>query len=56
MNTALLSALHEIETEKGIPFETVKRVLEESLLAAYREREGAVEGAEVGRASCRERV
>ncbi|ABG04372.1 NusA antitermination factor [Rubrobacter xylanophilus DSM 9941] len=47
MNTALLSALHEIETEKGIPFETVKRVLEESLLAAYREREGAVEGAEV---------
>ena len=35
MNTALLSALHEIETEKGIPFETVKGVLEESLLAAY---------------------
>jgi transcription termination/antitermination protein NusA len=30
MNTALLSALHEIETDKGIPFETVKGVLEES--------------------------
>ena len=28
MNTALLSALHEIETDKGIPFETVKGVLE----------------------------
>jgi hypothetical protein len=26
MNTALLSALHEIETDKGIPFETVKGV------------------------------
>ena len=47
MNTALLSALHEIETEKGIPFDTVKEVLEESLLAAYEKREGAVEGAEV---------
>ena len=35
MNTALLSALHEIETDKGIPFDTVKDVLEESLLAAY---------------------
>jgi transcription termination/antitermination protein NusA len=35
MNTALLSALHEIEVDKGIPFETVKGVLEESLLAAY---------------------
>src|SRR5919202_328537 len=47
MNTALLSALHEIEVDKGIPFETVKDVLEESLLAAYENREGAVEGAEV---------
>ena len=47
MNTALLSALHEIELDKGIPFETVKDVLEESLLAAYENREGAVEGAEV---------
>ena len=44
MNTALLSALHEIETDKGIPFETVKGVLEESLLAAYENREGAIEG------------
>ncbi len=47
MNTALLSALHEIEIEKSIPFETVKGVLEESLLAAYEGREGAEEGAEV---------
>lgn len=47
MNTALLSALHEIETDKGIPFEIVKSVLEESLLAAYEGREGAVEGARV---------
>ena len=47
MNTALLSALHEIETDKGIPFETVKEVLEESLLAAYENREGAEEGARV---------
>jgi transcription termination/antitermination protein NusA len=47
MNTALLSALHEIETDKGIPFETVKGVLEESLLAAYENREGAEEGARV---------
>jgi N utilization substance protein A len=47
MNTALLSALHEIEVGKGIPFQTVKSVLEESLLAAYEGREGAVEGAEV---------
>lgn len=47
MNTALLSALHEIETEKGIPFETVKGVLEESLLAAYEGREGAEEDARV---------
>jgi len=47
MNTALLSALHEIETDKGIPFETVKGVLEESLLAAYEGREGAEEGARV---------
>jgi transcription termination/antitermination protein NusA len=47
MNTALLSALHEIEVDKGIPFDTVKDVLEESLLAAYENREGAVEGAEV---------
>jgi transcription termination/antitermination protein NusA len=47
MNTALLSALHEIETDKGIPFETVKGVLEESLLAAYENREGAEEGAMV---------
>jgi transcription termination/antitermination protein NusA len=47
MNTALLSALHEIETDKGIPFETVTEVLEESLLAAYDNREGAEEGARV---------
>ena len=47
MNTALLAALHEIETDKGIPFETVKGVLEESLLAAYENREGAEEGARV---------
>ena len=47
MNTALLSALHEIETDKGIPFDTVTGVLEESLLAAYENREGAVEGAMV---------
>jgi N utilization substance protein A len=47
VNTALLSALHEIETEKGIPFETVKGVLEESLLAAYEGREGAEEDARV---------
>ena len=47
MNTALLSALHEIETDKGIPFDTVKEVLEESLLAAYENREGADEGARV---------
>ena len=47
MNTALLSALHEIETDKGIPFETVKGVLEESLLAAYLNREGADEEARV---------
>jgi transcription termination/antitermination protein NusA len=47
MNTALLSALHEIETDKGIPFDTVKSVLEESLLAAYENREGAEEGARV---------
>jgi transcription termination/antitermination protein NusA len=47
MNTALLSALHEIENDKGIPFETVKGVLEESLLAAYEGREGAVEDARV---------
>ena len=47
MNTALLSALHEIENDKGIPFETVKGVLEESLLAAYEGREGAEEEAQV---------
>jgi transcription termination/antitermination protein NusA len=47
VNTALLSALHEIETDKGIPFDTVKEVLEESLLAAYENREGAEEGARV---------
>jgi N utilization substance protein A len=47
MNTALLSALREIESDKGIPFETVTGVLEESLLAAYEGREGAEEGAEV---------
>ena len=45
MNTALLSALREIESDKGIPFETVKGVLEESLLAAYLNREGADEEA-----------
>ncbi|TCJ16633.1 transcription termination/antitermination protein NusA [Rubrobacter taiwanensis] len=47
MNTALLSALHEIETNKGIPFEKLKSVLEESLLTAYQRREDAVEGARV---------
>ncbi len=47
MNVALLSALHEIETNKGISFDIVKGVLEESLLAAYEGREGAVEEAEV---------
>jgi transcription termination/antitermination protein NusA len=47
MNTALLSALHEIENDKGIPFETIKGVLEESLLAAYEGREGADEDARV---------
>ncbi|MEJ7840960.1 MAG: transcription termination factor NusA [Rubrobacter sp.] len=47
MNTALLSALHEIENDKGIPFETVRGVLEESLLAAYEGREGADEDARV---------
>jgi N utilization substance protein A len=47
MNTALLSALHEIETDKGIPFDTVKEVLEESLLAAYENREEAEVGARV---------
>ncbi|MGF1472391.1 MAG: transcription termination factor NusA [Rubrobacteraceae bacterium] len=47
MNAALLSALHEIERDKGIPFETVKSVLEESLLTAYEGREEAQEGAEV---------
>lgn len=47
MNTALLSALREIEVEKGIPFDTVTGVLEESLLAAYLNREGAEEEARV---------
>lgn len=47
MNAALLSALHEIEIDKGIPFETIKGVLEESLLAAYEGREEAEEDAEV---------
>jgi transcription termination/antitermination protein NusA len=47
MNTALLSALREIETDKGIPFDTVTGVLEESLLAAYENREGSEEGARV---------
>ncbi len=47
MNTALLSALREIETDKGIPFETITGVLEESLLAAYLNREGADEEAQV---------
>ena len=42
-----MSALHEIENDKGIPFETVKGVLEESLLAAYEGREGADEDARV---------
>jgi transcription termination/antitermination protein NusA len=31
----ILSALREIETDKGIPFETIKSVLEESMLSAY---------------------
>jgi N utilization substance protein A len=47
MNTALLSALREIETDKGIPFDTIRGVLEESLLAAYLNREGADEEARV---------
>src|SRR3712207_4709526 len=47
MNTALLSALREIEVDKGIPFDTVQSVLEESLLAAYLNREGADEEARV---------
>ena len=47
MNTALLSALREIETDKGIPFDTITGVLEESLLAAYENREEAEEGARV---------
>ncbi len=47
MNTALLSALREIEVDKGIPFDTVQGVLEESLLAAYLNREGADEEARV---------
>jgi len=47
MNTALLSALREIETDKGIPFETIKGVLEESLLAAYLNRDEADEEARV---------
>ncbi|HET7477951.1 MAG TPA: transcription termination factor NusA [Rubrobacteraceae bacterium] len=47
MNTALLSALREIETDKNIPFDTITGVLEESLLAAYEGRESAEEGAEV---------
>ena len=47
MNTALISALHDIENDKGISFETVKGVLEESLLAAYVQREGADEEARV---------
>jgi hypothetical protein len=34
MNTALLSALHEIEVDKGIPFDTVTGVLEELTRAA----------------------
>ncbi|AHY46698.1 NusA: transcription termination factor NusA [Rubrobacter radiotolerans] len=47
MNTALLSALHEIENQKGVPFNIIVEVLEGSLLAAYEGREGAEEGAVV---------
>ncbi|MDQ3302553.1 MAG: transcription termination factor NusA [Actinomycetota bacterium] len=47
MNTALISALRDIENDKGISFEIVKGVLEESLLAAYLQREGADEEAQV---------
>jgi N utilization substance protein A len=47
MNTALLSALKEIEVDKGISFDIVQGVLEESLLAAYLNREGADEEARV---------
>ena len=47
MNTALLSALREIEVDKGISFDIVQGVLEESLLAAYLNREGADEEARV---------
>ncbi len=43
----MLSALREIEVDKGIPFDTVQSVLEESLLAAYLNREGADEEARV---------
>ncbi len=34
MNTALLSALHAIETDKGIPFDLSTRVVEACRLAA----------------------
>jgi N utilization substance protein A len=47
MNTALISALREIETDKSIPFDTIAGVLEESLLAAYQGREEAEEDARV---------
>jgi transcription termination/antitermination protein NusA len=47
MNTPLLSALKEIEVDKGISFDIVQGVLEESLLAAYLNREGADEEARV---------
>ena len=39
--------MREIEVDKGIPFDTVQSVLEESLLAAYLNREGADEEARV---------
>ncbi|MGH3089498.1 MAG: transcription termination factor NusA [Rubrobacteraceae bacterium] len=48
MNTAIIvSALREIETEKGIPFETIKSVLEESMLSAYENYEDVDEETEV---------
>ena len=43
----MLSALKEIEVDKGISFDIVQGVLEESLLAAYLNREGADEEARV---------
>ncbi|MDQ3508897.1 MAG: transcription termination factor NusA [Actinomycetota bacterium] len=44
MNTQIIvSALREIENDKGIPFETIKAVLEESMLSAYEDYENVDE-------------